>query len=128
MNLAELQLLQMKASDAAQSLNNVYSTLEKDVKADDTLTRNYFKALYYVYTAQAKILMKTDASQERSALTAIVAKYSGQNPPLFLAWNFTSYVTWLRTNPKISDADRKEMLDVICPCLAVSSTPVKLCF
>jgi hypothetical protein len=126
MNLAELQLLKMDPKSAASTLAEVKPAAETTIKAGDEAQKDYLDALYNLYMAQAKILLKVKYGEEQKALLNIIARYDKdkeQKTPLFQTWNFTSYLTFLKTNPKIGKPERDAMMSLLCRSIKVSDKP-----
>ena len=124
-NLAELQVMQLKADKAIQTLNDVY----KVMKGSKTFDGDYYMSLYHVYMIESKILKSQDFATNKKDFLVLAEKFKSENGDeiLFSSWSFRTYYNWLVNNKELSSAIQKNMIENLCIALKYSNDKTLSC-
>jgi Flp pilus assembly protein TadD len=118
-NLAELQIIELKADSALATLEKARLKFHLDTtdqKGNYLVKDDYYEGIYLIYSCQANILMKKDINKYYYRLKRILSKHKRENPKngLFSNWSFVTYLTWLNSEGKISITIKRLMMENLC--------------
>jgi tetratricopeptide (TPR) repeat protein len=121
-NLAELQVMQLKTTEALATLKNVYSNIIEPTKYSNKNQRDYHLALYYFYATQALVLQGNFNPREKADLLRTIKPYSQVDGKLFTTWNFNTFYNWIKANKDLNQVVQQKLLENLCPVIKYSKS------